>query len=83
MVLYSYRYTDGGEIWHGGVDLSAKFHPHRSSVLPLWGEKRENQRMCNLNTGALRYRNAAGNEVTFTKLKVDPIVLRPQPPLAS
>jgi len=31
----------------------------------------------------LRYRNAAGNEVTFTKLKVDPIVLRPQPPLAS
>jgi len=23
------RCTDGGEIWHGGGDRSAKFHPHR------------------------------------------------------
>jgi len=23
------RCADGGEIWHGGGDLRAKFHPHR------------------------------------------------------
>jgi len=35
-----YRCTDGGEIWHGGVDLlRAKFHPHRCNVSPRRGDK--------------------------------------------
>jgi len=41
-ILYPYRCTDGGEIWHGGGDLGplvrAKFHPHRCNVSPVRGE---------------------------------------------
>ena len=52
-VLYSYRCTDGGEIWHGPL-LHAKFHPHWCNVSPLRGEKPQNWPLSNLNTGALR-----------------------------
>jgi len=60
-VLYLYRRTDGGEIWHGGVDLRAKFqgpilhakfHPHRCDVSPLHGENLQNRPLINLYTGA-------------------------------
>ena len=57
-VLYPYRCTDGGGIWHGEVDLHpllrAKFHTHRCNVLLLWDEKPQNRPLSNLNTGALR-----------------------------
>jgi len=49
-VLYPYRCTDGGEIWHGGGDLlRAKFHPHRYNVSPLWGENPQNRPLNKLN----------------------------------
>jgi len=37
-VMYPYRYTDGGEIWHGGQNfgplLRAKFHPIGATCRP-------------------------------------------------
>jgi len=54
-VIYPNRCTDGGEIWHGGDLLHAKFHPHRCNVLPLQGEKPQNWPLSKLNTGALRF----------------------------
>jgi len=38
-VLYPYRCTDGGEIWHGRVDQISR---HRCNVSPLWGENQTN-----------------------------------------
>ena len=46
-VLYPYRCTDGGEIWHGG--LRAKFHPHRCNVSSLRGENPQNRPLSKLN----------------------------------
>jgi len=49
-VLYTYRCTDGGEIWHGGGDLRkgpllrAKFHPIGATCRPLRGEKPQNRK---------------------------------------
>jgi len=47
-VLYPYRCTNVGEIWHGGSLLHAKFHPHRCDLF-LWGEKPENRPLGNLS----------------------------------
>ena len=44
--------TDGGETWHFGPLLHAKFHPHRCNVSPLRGKKTQN--LPKLNTGSLR-----------------------------
>ena len=44
-ILYPYRCTDWGGIWHRGVDLAfvpllrAKLYPHQCNMSPLWGEK--------------------------------------------
>jgi len=35
------RCTDGGEIWHGGGDQSAKFHPHRCNRKGVRPQKME------------------------------------------
>ena len=52
VVLYPYRCTDEGGIWHGGGDLvRAKSHPNRCDVSPLRGEKPQNRPPSNLNTG--------------------------------
>ena len=48
--LLLYRW---GEIWHGGVDLHAKFDTHRCNVSPLRGKKPQNHPLSNLNTGTL------------------------------
>ena len=37
-----------GEIWHGGVDLHAKFDTHRCNVSPLRGKKPQNRPLSNL-----------------------------------
>jgi len=56
-VLYPYRCTNGGEIWHGGGDL---WSPPARQISPLSvqrvapaGEKPQNRHMNNLNTGTL------------------------------
>ena len=45
-----------GEMWHGGGDLHAKFHPHRCNVSPLRGEKPQNRPLSKLNTGSFALR---------------------------
>jgi len=50
-----------GEMWHGGgapcrnlwSPPPCQISPHRCKVLSLWGEKRQNQPLSNLNTGML------------------------------
>ena len=49
-VLYPYRLTDVGEIWHEGGDLlHAKLHPHRYNESALRGKKPQNLTLSNLN----------------------------------
>jgi len=55
-VLDPCRCTDGGEIWHGGGDLHAKFHTHWCNVSPLRGEKPQNRPLSKLNTGRFALR---------------------------
>jgi len=54
-VLYPYRCTDGGEIWHGGpsVHSSMPISPHRCNVSLLQGNKPQNRPLSNLYTSAL------------------------------
>jgi len=44
------------EIWRGGGDRSAKFHPHRCNVSPLRVEKPQNRPLSKLNTGRFALR---------------------------
>jgi len=53
-VLHPCRQTDG-EIWHGGGDLRAKFHPHRCNVP-------QNRPLSKLIPAACAARNAASNK---------------------
>ena len=65
-VLYPNRCTGGGEIWHGGAPPCQISPPsvHR-------GEKPQNRPLSNLNTGALRFANAAGNNDIHLSLDVN------------
>jgi len=45
-----------------GMEEGTEFHPNRCNVSPLWGEKRQNRPLSQLNTGAFASRNAAGNK---------------------
>jgi len=50
-----YRCTDGGEIWHGGVDLlRVKFHPIGATCRPAGATNPQNCHLIKLYTGALR-----------------------------
>ena len=51
------RCTDGGEIWHGGVDLRAKFHPHRCNNKGIGHPKLKFLLRCDQN---VEYKRPAG-----------------------
>jgi len=69
-LLFPNRCTDWGEIWRGGGDLYAKFHPNRCSVSPLRAEKPQNRPLSKLNTGACASRNAAGKNYIIYVTKI-------------
>ena len=51
------RFTDGGEIWHGGGDRSPRpcqFSPQSVQRVAPEGEKCQNRPLSKLNTGGLR-----------------------------
>ena len=70
-VLHPCHCTDGSEIWHGGGDLRAKFHPHRCNVSPLRGEKPQNWPLSKLNTGRFALRAMLPVKIAISQQRFD------------